>query len=538
MHSTEGTRKEGLMALALVLLSVTAITQAQQVGCGDNITSSLVLDADLTCQGSALTVGADSVIIDCDGHAIRYAANESGHAISASAVFGIAVKNCILTEGSDLPDAAAVSMYNVGSASIVNNTITTSGAGSDAILAETVFKSTFINNSIRVANASGISAFSSFFLEIENNSISSGTAYRGGVFLVAGGVVSLVSNRIDVRDGYGFGVVLMNLTGASFPDPDNPDVMRYYNLSRVADNGVIMGGDSSTGIYVSGSSVEAVGNAIRMDGANSIGLYAESVSENTFGSNSISASGNFSYGISLKSSDRSAIIENNITVSGESSYGVSSISGVGNIFSGNSVRSLANGSFPVLATSSLSERFEGNNLSNGDSGFSMMLVDSTDAWLVDNRLSNVSMYDGNATFLGNAFIGGVPKVVTLNVTNIVLSNASMGNDWGRSSAPFFVRGEDVDDERFADMYSLSLSLGENETGTAPSTGAGVDLGLIAQILIGLVILIAIVAVAMRLYKHRREGAGPQQERLENERTTRPSQEQQEKAAGPQERKEG
>ena len=471
---------------AIVLLLLFALPLAYAQACGP-ISKSITLDSDMQCPGSALTIGSDNITIDCNGHIIKYAASEMGHAISASAVKGITVENCILLEASDLPDATAISLSDVGSSSVINNTISTSGIESDAIFVEMVFNTTIISNNIHVTNATGIAASSPFFLNIENNTINASAAYRGGISILFGGVVSLVSNRIDVHDNYGFGIILMNLTSASLADSDNPATVRYFNLSRVANNNISMDGDNSIGVFISSDlSVEAIGNTIQMNGPNSVGLFAESIAEHTFESNSISVSGNFSNGISLKSSNYSVIRNNDVITFGESSYGVSSVSGIGNIFRGNNVRSMAAEPSLMLAKGSLSELFEGNDLSNInniDSGFSMTIINPTDVKLIGNRLCKISIYKGNATLLGNTFISNVPKVVTLNVTGLVLSNDSVGNDWGRKTAPFFVRGEDVDDERFADTYSPSVS--------QPNQGS--------QVIIGLAIIVALV-LGWILYK--------------------------------------
>ncbi len=63
------------VALLAVLLTTLAAAPATPVmaasaACGDTLTTSVKLDADLACVGSALTVGADDIVIDLAGHMI------------------------------------------------------------------------------------------------------------------------------------------------------------------------------------------------------------------------------------------------------------------------------------------------------------------------------------------------------------------------------------------------------------------------------------------------------------------------------------
>ncbi|MEV8637736.1 right-handed parallel beta-helix repeat-containing protein [Streptosporangium sp. NPDC051023] len=61
-----------IVAAALVLagLGTASPASAAEVKCGDVVTSNVTLTADLTCPGTALTVGADNVVIDLAGHTV------------------------------------------------------------------------------------------------------------------------------------------------------------------------------------------------------------------------------------------------------------------------------------------------------------------------------------------------------------------------------------------------------------------------------------------------------------------------------------
>ncbi|HXV60170.1 MAG TPA: hypothetical protein VEK15_05715, partial [Vicinamibacteria bacterium] len=56
-------------AASLTLILMTGAVQAD-VQCGDIITRSVKLSADLTCDGQGLIIGADDVTLDLNGHTI------------------------------------------------------------------------------------------------------------------------------------------------------------------------------------------------------------------------------------------------------------------------------------------------------------------------------------------------------------------------------------------------------------------------------------------------------------------------------------
>jgi hypothetical protein len=63
---------------------------AAGVGCGDTITASVVLDADLACTGPALVVGADGVTLDLGGHSLS---SSTATALAVTGHTGVTVRN-------------------------------------------------------------------------------------------------------------------------------------------------------------------------------------------------------------------------------------------------------------------------------------------------------------------------------------------------------------------------------------------------------------------------------------------------------------
>jgi parallel beta-helix repeat protein len=86
-----------LLIVVVAVLSFTATAQAQQPACGDVLTHSVTLQADLVCAPgqTALTIGADDVVLDLGGHAIRG---------SSLAIDGRGGFDGVIVRGGDLVD--------------------------------------------------------------------------------------------------------------------------------------------------------------------------------------------------------------------------------------------------------------------------------------------------------------------------------------------------------------------------------------------------------------------------------------------------
>ncbi|MBW2985140.1 right-handed parallel beta-helix repeat-containing protein [Candidatus Woesearchaeota archaeon] len=71
------------------------------VDCGDTITSSTTLIRNMTCSGTGIVIGADDVVLDCDGYTINYSTSEMGYGVS-NTYNNVTVKNCNLVEGGSI----------------------------------------------------------------------------------------------------------------------------------------------------------------------------------------------------------------------------------------------------------------------------------------------------------------------------------------------------------------------------------------------------------------------------------------------------
>lgn len=68
------------LAAAVVVAAVPSAAQATTVSCGDHITTSIVVDNDLTCSGTALIVDANNITIDLGGHTLQFGGRETSNA--------------------------------------------------------------------------------------------------------------------------------------------------------------------------------------------------------------------------------------------------------------------------------------------------------------------------------------------------------------------------------------------------------------------------------------------------------------------------
>ena len=89
----------GLLIFGLILglsgsVSVSAINcgGATPCGCGDTVTSDYVMAGDLNCTGNGLIMGADNIVIDCDGYTIS--GSGSNYGIHIPKKKNVTVKNC------------------------------------------------------------------------------------------------------------------------------------------------------------------------------------------------------------------------------------------------------------------------------------------------------------------------------------------------------------------------------------------------------------------------------------------------------------
>jgi parallel beta-helix repeat protein len=111
-----------LTIMTLGLFGVVDIANAANVNCGDTITESTIMDADLVCTGmtgNIVTIGADDVVLDCNGHSIT--TDTASNAIFAFGTNNAEIKNCSIS-GSGV--GSGIYIDHSTNHSIHNNTFT------------------------------------------------------------------------------------------------------------------------------------------------------------------------------------------------------------------------------------------------------------------------------------------------------------------------------------------------------------------------------------------------------------------------------
>ncbi|MCX8202682.1 MAG: right-handed parallel beta-helix repeat-containing protein, partial [Candidatus Micrarchaeota archaeon] len=88
------------------------------VSCGDIITTDTTLTSDLTCDGTALYIGANNIVLDCNGYKITHTGFAS-YGVYAGWVSGITIKNCNIV-GQKLTNNNGIRFYYASNSRIQN----------------------------------------------------------------------------------------------------------------------------------------------------------------------------------------------------------------------------------------------------------------------------------------------------------------------------------------------------------------------------------------------------------------------------------
>jgi len=111
------------MYFIIAVLTIVALSgSVYAISCGDTITTDTVLDSDLTCSNTAITIGANGITLDCQGHTIRGSGSISG--ILSIDRQNIIIKNCIVENF-----ATGISFESTNNSQLINNTASNNGWG-------------------------------------------------------------------------------------------------------------------------------------------------------------------------------------------------------------------------------------------------------------------------------------------------------------------------------------------------------------------------------------------------------------------------
>jgi len=81
------------LILLTAILFVLSLSSVYAVSCGDTITTDTVLDTNLNCIGNGLTIEANDITLDCDGHTLTGPRDGAGIIVLGSK---IEIRNCII----------------------------------------------------------------------------------------------------------------------------------------------------------------------------------------------------------------------------------------------------------------------------------------------------------------------------------------------------------------------------------------------------------------------------------------------------------
>ncbi|MEV8637737.1 right-handed parallel beta-helix repeat-containing protein [Streptosporangium sp. NPDC051023] len=239
---------------------------ATEVKCGAVVTSDVTLTADLTCPGTALTVGADNVVIDLAGHTIRgpgspgsgiEVGNHSNTVVDNGTISGFfsgisATGSTARGTGTGLTvirtrftDNAKVRLTNV-SASFSGSQQTCALEGLSAVKSTVTVDNCTVHNGIVLDQTRGTirsSALTSGALQLEE---SSGGLYSGNVFDNFG--ISLL--KPSTRNLFVDNTMKNTATAISGNTPQAPETTNTFKDNVIRDNNVGFRGYDSTGYAI------------------------------------------------------------------------------------------------------------------------------------------------------------------------------------------------------------------------------------------------------------------------------------------------
>ncbi len=313
------------------------MTSTVNLACGSVITSDFTMEDDLIeCGSEGLTIGANDITLDCDGHVID--SDEEGRGVPGNLNYGIGIsgynsttiKNCLVNDFS-----TGIYAENGYSHTIQDNNLTDNYqifGGECGIHFSNIFDSTISGNNAS-NNDIGIYFSSSSRNTIDSNTIDNNNNNNNvnggyGIKLESSSQNNTISNNY-VRQNSKVGIYLKNSNNAVIED----NVVNDNSESGIfLDNGA---NNNITGNTINDNSHDG----IEMDGASNNYIYNNILKSNNGQSGSIPNWG----GISLYSSSNNNVVDNNdfyYNRGGLRMDGINSINITNNVFFSNRYSSI------------------------------------------------------------------------------------------------------------------------------------------------------------------------------------------------------
>ena len=172
--------------------------------CGDTLTIDTVLNVDLECPSTALFVDS-GVTLDCAGHTINYSYNgvDAGYGVNSTfKADGINIKNCNFVEGDPtVANKYAIHRGGGSGGNISNNSVVTSGSGSNAVYLNACPYINLTNNTLVTGNSIAVTFSSSSYSTIRNNNLDSGGLNAHSFYIYRTSSYNLFRNNLIISSG-------------------------------------------------------------------------------------------------------------------------------------------------------------------------------------------------------------------------------------------------------------------------------------------------------------------------------------------------
>jgi len=370
--------------------------------CGLTVTTDKNLLTDINCTNDGVTLGADNITLDCQGHTIEYAWNGSiGYrgVTTSGTPNNITIKNCVLKEGNTTGTAKqAIYLLGVTNSKITNNTIITKRSSSPGIyLVLGSDDNNITNNNI---NTTGTSSYGIHLTSgpdrnyIANNNITTNSMSAAGIYLTPSLADNeFINNTIKTSGGSGFyfnNVVITNYfynNTITTTTTTGPAFYLYTQNQVIKDNKIT---SAAYGVYMTSNSANnnISGNKINTTGLGIDAFWMQDTSNNILTNNIINASGYSAHAFYLYRGSSNNIIANN-TVAESGSYNIN--------------WDAYSGSYPENNT------IENNNL--GTTGEDHLSIESgVNGTILKNQEANAYSFNGNLLTIENKY--GIIKYLT------------------------------------------------------------------------------------------------------------------------------
>ena len=191
--------------------------------CPLNITTSTTLTENLSCEGTAINILANDVVLDCNGFTVNYSSSSAGVGINATGRNNITIKNCLVGKSGSPADSDAILLSSTSNSFVLNNTAESFGAFSDGIRLDSGSGNNLTGNVGVGPSNYGIVLFGSHSNVLVNNTGSS----AGSIAII----ISSSSQGTIVRDTVASGSFAFYLDGASNHNITNLTAVSSSNVA-------------------------------------------------------------------------------------------------------------------------------------------------------------------------------------------------------------------------------------------------------------------------------------------------------------------